>query len=203
MNVHVSFSLIFLGWLYVCIYGSFSFFLGRCMLFHKHADGLLGCHSITINTMAILLCSLFFFCACTSLLSLKKEWEAMWVLFFLRFYLCELENAWAEGEGQKEREKQTPHWAESLTWSLIPGPQDNDLSQRQTLNLWARHPRSSVNLNQLLNTYFSLIKEELYKLFHSTHALWIKNIELSLFSVVKIIIKIELIFWGSLSGLAV
>ena len=35
---------------------------------------------------------------------------------------------------QREREKQTPGWAERLMQGSIPGLQDHDLSQRQALN---------------------------------------------------------------------
>ena len=39
-----------------------------------------------------------------------------------------------EGEVQREREKQTPRWAGSPMWDLIPRPWVHDLSWRQTLN---------------------------------------------------------------------
>ena len=35
---------------------------------------------------------------------------------------------------EEEREKQSPCWAGSPMWGLIPGPWDHDLSQRQLLN---------------------------------------------------------------------
>ena len=50
----------------------------------------------------------------------------------------------SQGEGQREREKQTPHWAGSLMQGLITGPWDHDLSQRQTLN-WLSHPGAPGN----------------------------------------------------------
>ena len=41
----------------------------------------------------------------------------------------------SRGKRQTEREKQASSWiAESQTWGLIPGLQDHDLSQRETLN---------------------------------------------------------------------
>ena len=64
------------------------------------------------------------------------------VVFFLRFFLIwEREHEW--GEEQGETGEQTPHWAGDLMrgsmWDLMPGPQDHDLSWRQTLN-WLSHP---------------------------------------------------------------
>lgn len=38
-----------------------------------------------------------------------------------------------KGGGQKERDKQTPRLAGDLTWGSMPGPQEYDLSQNQTL----------------------------------------------------------------------
>ena len=46
----------------------------------------------------------------------------------------ERENMSGVGEGQKHREKQTPHQAESLIRGLILGPKDHDLSPRKTVN---------------------------------------------------------------------
>ena len=50
------------------------------------------------------------------------------------------------GERQKEKEKQAPHWAGSLTQGSIPGPgDDDDLIPRQTLNQ-LRHPGTPIIL---------------------------------------------------------
>ena len=57
-------------------------------------------------------------------------------------YLLERESArdsMSGVEGQREREKQIPHWAGSLMQDSIPGPQDHDLRQRQMLK-WLSHP---------------------------------------------------------------
>ena len=43
-----------------------------------------------------------------------------------------------ESPSRGEKEKKAPPWVESLTWGWIPGPQDHDLSWRQTLN-WLSH----------------------------------------------------------------
>ena len=48
----------------------------------------------------------------------------------------------SEDTGQRESEKQTPHWAGSTMRGLIPGAWDHDLSWWQTLN-WLSHPISS------------------------------------------------------------
>ena len=48
------------------------------------------------------------------------------------------EHKWAGG-GHREMEKQAPHWAGSTTQGSIPGPWDQDLSRRQTLNQ-VNHP---------------------------------------------------------------
>ena len=51
-------------------------------------------------------------------------------------YLREDEQAWA---GERQREKQTPCWVQSLLWGSSPGLRDRDLNWRQTLN-WLSHP---------------------------------------------------------------
>ena len=55
-------------------------------------------------------------------------------LFILFIHEREREVHMSWGEGQRERDKQTPHWAGSLKQDSVPGPGDHDLSQRQTLN---------------------------------------------------------------------
>ena len=62
--------------------------------------------------------------------------HAVWVkslhsFLFLFVYLFTNEQG---REGQREREKQTPRWAGSLTQGWIPGPWDHDLSWKQILN---------------------------------------------------------------------
>ena len=47
----------------------------------------------------------------------------------------------SSGEQQREKEKQTPHWAKSL----IPGPWDHDLSRRQLLNQLS-HPGAPIGV---------------------------------------------------------
>ena len=54
-------------------------------------------------------------------------------VFFLRFYLFEKESM-NGGEGQREKEEQTPRGAGIPMRDLILGPWDHDLSQSQTLN---------------------------------------------------------------------
>ena len=63
---------------------------------------------------------------------MKKEVD----FFFLRFYLFEKEQETVSTHESGEQEgegKQTPYWAGSLIWGLIPGPGDHDLSWRKTL----------------------------------------------------------------------
>ena len=62
-------------------------------------------------------------------------------LSFPKDFIYLPERKWEEAkERQREqREKQTPHWAGSLTQDLIPGIWDPGLSQRQTLS-WLSHP---------------------------------------------------------------
>ena len=48
-------------------------------------------------------------------------------------------------EKQREREKQTPWWVGSQMWGLIPGPQNHDLSRRQTLR-WLSHPGAPLRI---------------------------------------------------------
>ena len=53
------------------------------------------------------------------------------------FYLFERERM-SGAEGQREREKQIPHWTGSLTWGSTPGPRDHDLgSQDPGIMTWA------------------------------------------------------------------
>ena len=62
------------------------------------------------------------------------------VQFFFkkRFYLFnwhrDTEREHEQREGQREREKQMPHWAGSPTPDSIPGPRDHDLNRRQMLH---------------------------------------------------------------------
>ena len=64
-------------------------------------------------------------------------------VFFLRFCLFIHERHERErGQRHRQREKQAPSM-----WDSIPGLQDHDLSQRQTLNHWA----TQVFLNLVLN----------------------------------------------------
>ena len=51
----------------------------------------------------------------------------------------------SKGKGQRGREKQTPHWAGSLTRGSTPRLQDHDLSQMQTLN-WLSHPGTPISM---------------------------------------------------------
>ena len=52
----------------------------------------------------------------------------IWIRFYLLF---EIQREWTRGGGRGQREeKQT----RNPMWGLIPGPQDHDLSRRQTLN---------------------------------------------------------------------
>ena len=58
-------------------------------------------------------------------------------IFFKRFiYLFQREcpPACEWGEGQREGDKQTPHWVWSPMWGSIPGPWDHDLSWNQELD---------------------------------------------------------------------
>jgi len=69
--------------------------------------------------------------------------------FFKDFiHLFDRESTSRKSSKQREREKQDPHWAESLTPSLIPGPWDHDLSWRQILNQLT-HPRASQTISFL------------------------------------------------------
>ena len=57
-------------------------------------------------------------------------------IFFKDFiYLFDRERSQVGREADRERGKQTPHWAGSLMCDSIPGPWDHDLSRRQRLNL--------------------------------------------------------------------
>ena len=71
------------------------------------------------------------------------------VSFFLRFYLFERKRAQEQGEGKGEREKQTPHWAGSLSQGWIPGPWDHDLSPRQLLSQLG-HPGDQFSHSHVL-----------------------------------------------------
>lgn len=51
-------------------------------------------------------------------------------LLFLEDLIYLFEREHKQGEGQKEREKQTPDWAGSLIWGSIPGPLDHHPSLR-------------------------------------------------------------------------
>ena len=67
------------------------------------------------------------------------NWHSLLIFYFLKYfiYLKEREReTTSQGEGLREREKQTPHWAGSLMRGSILGHRDHDLSGRQTLN-WA------------------------------------------------------------------
>ena len=48
------------------------------------------------------------------------------------------------GEGEREREKNTPNWAESPIRGSISGPWDYDPSQRQMLNQLS-HPDATIS----------------------------------------------------------
>ena len=73
------------------------------------------------------------------------------VLMFLLFWRCiwqgermrESMNTGRRSSRQREREKQTPHWAQNLTWGLIPGPWDHDLSWGEMLNCMS-HPGDPI-----------------------------------------------------------
>lgn len=56
------------------------------------------------------------------------------------------------GEGQRVREKRTPHRAGGLMWVSISGPQDHDLrSWRQTLNQQS-HPSTPISNNSIFSS---------------------------------------------------
>ena len=50
----------------------------------------------------------------------------------------------AHDQGWREKEKQALCWEGSLTWGLIPGYRDHELSQRKTLN-WLNLPGAPYN----------------------------------------------------------
>ena len=54
----------------------------------------------------------------------------------------------SRGKRQREREKQTPLRAGSLTWGSILGPWDHDLSRRQMLNRLS-HPGTLLYANYI------------------------------------------------------
>ena len=56
-----------------------------------------------------------------------------------------------QGEEQKERKKQTPHWAGTMMQGSSLGPGDHDLSQRQTFN----HSHPGTPKEGSINKYFS------------------------------------------------
>ena len=60
--------------------------------------------------------------------SIKNLAEIFEKWFYL--FMCEREIVYAH----RERKKQTPHWAQSLMWGLIPGPWDHNMIRRQMLN---------------------------------------------------------------------
>ena len=53
---------------------------------------------------------------------------------------------------QREKEKQIPHWAGRWIWGLIPGPQDHDLSYRQSLNQ-PSHPGAPLSHSVSQSSY--------------------------------------------------
>ena len=65
----------------------------------------------------------------------EKE-KPTFTFFFKILFICLTERVreHKQGEQQREREKQAPHWAKSPMRDSIPGPWNHDLSQRQTLN---------------------------------------------------------------------
>ena len=65
----------------------------------------------------------------------------------------------------------TPHWAGSLTQGSIPGCQDHDLSQRQTLNQLS-HPGAPKLMFKHMQTSFQKI---IFKMKH-THSKSISNL---------------------------
>ena len=74
-----------------------------------------------------------------------KESEMPTFLFLKIFYFdTERESISRGNSRQSEREKQTPHQADSPTLGSIPGSQDHDLSQRQTVNQLS-HPGTLLN----------------------------------------------------------
>ena len=70
--------------------------------------------------------------------------EANMIEYFFNIsfiYLRETEHK--RVDRQRKNEKQTPYWAGSLMWGLIPGPWDHDLSLRQMLNQ-LNHPSAPI-----------------------------------------------------------
>ena len=61
------------------------------------------------------------------------------LIFFMILFIYLREREKVREHGQREGEKQAPHWEGSLTWGSITGPWDHDLSPRQMFNLLS-HP---------------------------------------------------------------
>ena len=92
----------------------------------------------------------------------SKKWSC-WMkgnlsfsFFKKRFYLFIWEKEREHKQGQRKREKQSPRWAGSLTWALIPGPWGHVLSWMLTLNPLSHpgppgdfffHQRCRISLN--------------------------------------------------------
>ena len=83
------------------------------------------------------------------------------------------ERAGARGWRERQREKQTPHWAGSPMRGSIPGPRDHDLSPRQTL-VWLTCCQSSDWATQVpqdfsdfkpLNEYIRILPKQMYLYF--------------------------------------
>ena len=66
----------------------------------------------------------------------------------------------SRGERQRQRDKQTPHWAGSPTWDSIPGSGDHYQSQRETLNHLS-HPGPLLNCSKhvLLFSLLCILKK--------------------------------------------
>lgn len=115
-----------------------------------------------------------FKCGCCSILQRmhhKTEYtytkvERSFYIFFkiLLIYLFE-KTEQNQGEWQREREKQTPHRAGSLTQGSIPGPWDHELSWKQTLHQ-LNHPGAlKAALSFVVGhqeTFTTLINEHMY-----------------------------------------
>ena len=64
----------------------------------------------------------------------RHGFEAQWLIDWLIDWLIYERERKRPRAGVGQREKLTPCWAGTLMWGSIPGPQDHDLSWRQTLN---------------------------------------------------------------------
>ena len=85
--------------------------------------------------------------------------KLLWWHFFFKdiIYLREGE-CMRQGEGQREREKQTPHWSGS-PWGSVPRPQDHNLSRGRCLTDWATQaPCSGDILNTRYNDVYLVLK---------------------------------------------